>query len=644
MSSATREEEVRNRRKPWSSRKIWSSFGIGLAIFMLIGVISAIETRKLVNASDKSIKANEVLISLEELFSTLQNAETWQLGYLITGDEHFLEPYLRSRAALPGELANLDKLSVNSPEIALDVKTLKPLVADELAEMHRSIDEREHLGLPKAAATIESGREKKDMEEIRRVIGLQQSKLERIVEQRTKICRSCARRAQIALWLFRFFAGGLLLLSMYHLYREYSARHEAANELGRLNNELESRVQERTAEMTRANAALRTEILERKRVQTELNFQKSLFKSVSESSIDGILVVSLKERNLLYFNHRFAEMWDFPEEILKNRLDDRALRWAAEQMADPAEFMKSVVSAYERLDLELHDEIQLKDGRTFDRHGVSIRNAQGDNYGWVWSFRDITGHKRAEQELSDAKSNLELRVKERTAQLEAVNKGLEAFAYSISHDLRSPIRTIGSFAELLSEEQAGRFDADGATMLNAIKQCATNMDGMVTGMLELARLGQRPMAKSKVDMNRLARDVISELLPEKSRGRVTVNIHPLPCAYGNETALRLVLENLLSNALKYTRNREYPVIEVGARHEDAEQIYYVKDNGAGFDMRQKDKLFVPFQRLHGGEFEGTGVGLATVSRIINHLGGRVWAEGKVDEGATFFFSLPTPPD
>jgi light-regulated signal transduction histidine kinase (bacteriophytochrome) len=337
-------------------------------------------------------------------------------------------------------------------------------------------------------------------------------------------------------------------------------------------------------------------------------------------------------------------MWGLPEEILKHRDDDTALNWAVSQMKDPEEFLKSVANAYEYSDLQLHDEIHLKDGRTFDRHGASIRNAQGDNYGWVWSFRDITGHKQAEQELSDAKSHLERRVRERTAQLEAVNKGLEAFAYSISHDLRSPIRTIGSFAELLSEEQAGRFDAEGAMMLNAIKQSAKNMDGMVTGMLELARLGQQPMAKSKVDMNHLAREVVREMLPQKAKRKAAVNIHPLPAAYGNETALRLVIENLFSNALKYTRDRPEPIIEVGARDEDEEQIYYVKDNGAGFDMRQKEKLFVPFQRLHGGEFEGTGIGLATVSRIISHSGGRVWAEGEVDKGATFFFSLPGQPE
>ncbi len=643
MSSSSREKETLDRLKPWSSRIIWLTFGMGLALFVLTGIISQVETQELVGASDKSIEANKVMISLGRLFSSLQNAEAWQMGYLITGDKQYLEPYLLARAKIPAELADIDKLNVKSPEIAMDLKALKPVVEDELSEMQHSIEERERLGLPKATATINAGQERKDMEEVRRLVGLQGSKLNGIIEQRTKICRACALRAQVALWTFRIFGAGLLLLSIYHLRREITARHQAANALRILNNELESRVKERTQELVRTNEALRTEIIERNRVEMELNFQKTLFKSVSESSIDGILVVSLKERNLLYYNHRFAEMWGFPEEILQHRHDDSALKWAVNQTADPEGFLKSVLAAYERLDLELHDEIHLKDGRTFDRHGVSISNASGDNYGWVWSFRDISGHKKAEQELSEAKSQLEFRVRERTAQLAAVNKGLEAFAYSVSHDLRSPIRTIGSFAELLAEEQASRVDAEGATMLNAIKQCAKNMDGMVTGMLELARLGQQPMAKSKVDMNRLAQEVMDELLAQKSKRRVAVNIHPLPVAYGNETGLRLVLENLFSNALKYTRDCPEPIIEVGAREEGAEQIYYVKDNGAGFDMRQKEKLFVPFQRLHGGEFEGTGIGLATVSRIISNLGGRVWAQGKVDEGATFFFSLPEQP-
>ncbi len=627
-----------------STKSIWLSFGTALAIFVLVGVVSQARTRKLIEASDKSVEANQILISLEILFSTLQDAETGQRGYLITGDPKYLEPYLHARAVLGKEWADLEIRNAKSPDTAIDLAALKPIIDDKMTEMQENIEERERLGLPKATITMESGRGMKDMNEIRRLVGLQASKLNGAIEQRTQLRRNYARQVETILWALGIIGAGLLLASHYRLHCESAVRQRTAAELQTLNNELESRVQARTREMHQANEALRNEIKERSQVESELNFRKTLFKSVSECSIEGILVVSLKEKHILYFNHRMLEMWRVPEDIVKQVVkhsrDGTLLNWAVSQMADPEGFLKGVTEAYERLDLELHDEIHLKDGRTFDRHGASIRNAQGDNFGWVWSFRDVTKYRQTEQDLSDAKNNLELRVHERTAQLEAVNKELEAFSYSISHDLRSPIRTIASFAELLVEEQAGRLDAEGAIMLNSIRQAAQNMDRMVTGMLELARLGQQPMAKSKVDMNRLAQKVMGEQLPRKPDRNVTVNIHPLPYAYGNETALRQVFENLFSNALKYTRNCPDPTIEVGARQEGAEQIYFVKDNGAGFDMNLADKLFIPFQRLHGGEFEGTGVGLATVRRIINHHGGRVWAESKVNEGATFFFSLP----
>jgi len=238
-------------------------------------------------------------------------------------------------------------------------------------------------------------------------------------------------------------------------------------------------------------------------------------------------------------------------------------------------------------------------------------------------------------------ADLERRVAERTAQIETGVKELEDFTYTVSHDLRTPLRAIGGFSRILEEDYGDKLDDEARRLIGVVCENARKMGQLIDDLLTFSRLGRKPVAATSINMEALARSALAEIGAPAAAGRARIEIHPLPEAWGDPALIKQVWTNLLSNAIKFSGKREQPVIEVSGPEDGAESVYCVKDNGAGFDMQYYDKLFGVFQRLHGNdEFTGVGVGLAIVRRIVSRHGGRVWAEGKVDEGAAFYFSLP----
>ncbi len=253
--------------------------------------------------------------------------------------------------------------------------------------------------------------------------------------------------------------------------------------------------------------------------------------------------------------------------------------------------------------------------------------------------RVIVQRRQAEDDRQ-VKVELERRVAERTAQLESANRELESFSYSVSHDLRSPLRAIDGFSRILGEDYAEKLDNEGRRLLKVIRDNSKTMGELIDDLLEFSRLGRKPLSTAAIDMKRLVEEVLRELQMSVERPPGLM-IGALPPARGDATLVKQALANLLGNAIKFSSKREQPVIEVSGHENGAETVYCVKDNGAGFDMQYYNKLFGVFQRLHSAdEFAGTGVGLAIVQRVVTRQGGRVWAEGRVGEGAAFYFSLP----
>ena len=256
------------------------------------------------------------------------------------------------------------------------------------------------------------------------------------------------------------------------------------------------------------------------------------------------------------------------------------------------------------------------------------------------AIRYAVERERTDQQIRKMNEQLEERVRVRTAELEAANNELEAFSYSVSHDLRAPLRHVDGFSRILIESQGSKMDAEGQRYLGEIRDASQRMAAMIEDLLRLAQIGRQQLKLQKTSIKDLIDDVLADLTSEVCERRIEWRVGVLPSLECDRGLIKQVFTNLVGNAVKYTRPREVAVIEIGHCDGEGHPVIFVRDNGAGFEMKYADKLFGAFQRLHRqDEFEGTGVGLATVHRIIRRHGGRIWAEAEPQKGATFYFTL-----
>jgi len=383
------------------------------------------------------------------------------------------------------------------------------------------------------------------------------------------------------------------------------------------------------------------DITEVQRAEEALRQSEEKFAKVFHASPDGIMVVRLQDGLILDINESFEKLLGYPRgEIIGHTTLEMRL-WARPEQR--ARFIEQVTAQGRVSGHEFA--MRTRDGSLRDMMTSTVVIDIGGTPCLISIARDIGDQRRAEEAIRNLNVALEHRVRERTADLEEAVRELESFSYSVSHDLRSPLRAIAGYAKVIEEDYSPQIGAEGRAQLGRIIANAIRMGELIDDLLDFSRIGRVELKRSAIDMAGLAREVLAEL-PEAGAGRqAEIRIDAMPTVLADRSLIRQVWLNLLGNALKFTRQRQPAVIEVGGRIEAGEAHFHVRDNGAGFDMAYAGKLFHVFQRLHRDTaFEGTGVGLAIVARVVQRHGGRVWAEGQPEKGATFHFTLPSGGD
>lgn len=559
-----------------------------IALFLLLEAIGLAYyfTSQLKQTGDRFTERQEVLKSLQSLSAQIASLENNQRGFIITGDEFHIQERQEmneSSARLLLELRNL--MADNTPQLQR-LDQLEKLMIERNAWEERTLAVRRQ-NADEAMTLIATGQGL----QLSRQLRLMLQDLERVEYEHLAVERDAAETSSTMAFLLLpvggFLTIALLAAALFQLNSGMQQRAEVAGQMQQMTDNLPGLVG---------------------RVDLQQRFR---------------------------FANAAYEKW------LGLRTDQVIGRTMAEVLG-PKTFAQAEPHVRRALlgeKQEYENEILTSNGRPMSLQVVLIPDFDiADNIqGLLIVAMDVTRRKHAEEQTRLINAELEKRVDDRTAELEATNKELEAFSYSVSHDLRAPLRAVDGFSRAVEEDYGEQLPEEGRRYLSTIRKGAQQMGALIDDLLAFSRLSRLPMNRQNIDMEALARQALMEIGAEESGAEI--RIHDLGRAYADSPLLKQVWVNLLSNALKYSRKGKDPLVEIGLRH-DGDDTWYVRDNGTGFDMRYAHKLFGVFQRLHRSEeYEGTGVGLALVQRIVHRHGGRVWCEAAIGKGATFYFTL-----
>ncbi len=597
LAVAWREAGMRWLIQSW----LTAGFVAGLVLLVAVAAYAHRNTTALVEATAWVQDTHEGIAQIGELRGAHDEEQSGTRGFVITGDEGFLRLADNAIPRVWQVLRELRKLEADNASQQVRLAVLEKRFTERLELSEKVIMLRRTSGFAAAAQLIATGRGKALSDQIRAVLHDMKAEEERLLAARTAQSHAIAERTVAILPL-----GTVLSLVL------------LTSGLLRLNSSMAAQVNSSDA----------------------LRESESRFRTMADA-IPQLAFMAEPNGFVFWYNQRWYDYTGTTPEQMEG--------WGWQSVHDPTvlprvmERWTGAIAAHEPFEMEFP--LRGADGRFrwFLTRVFPLKDSEGNIVRWFGTNTDISQKREAEEQIRQLNAGLEQRISDRTAQLMAAVKEHEAFTYSVAHDLRAPLRAVDGFSRIMLNDYGERLDDEGRRLLAIVHSEALRMGQLIDDLLAFSRLGRQQMEPAPVDMDGLAKAVFENLAAHESARKLRLDLRPLPPARGEKSMIRQLWVNLIGNAIKFTKQREVGEIEIGTRASEQgdEPIYYIKDNGAGFDMRFADKLFGVFQRLHhADEFEGTGVGLAIVQRIVDRHGGRVWAESEFGKGATFFFTLP----
>lgn len=592
--------------------------GLSLALGAGLTLLSFHSLAEQTESADWVSHTHLVLERLETLRAEVLKAENARRGFVLTADASFLERFSAARAEILKTIGELRAITEDNEFQQKRLNEIQQLIDRRLQlleQANTSFQTGERIAAEQAAPTL-AGAEL--TQQISGAISGMEGVEQDLLRQRDAAVKQGARRTKTLIAAGTLLTFALILGVFALLRREIRERARIEGQLRVLAASLEDRVAERTSSLEAQTRMLQDQA------------------SLLNLAHDSIFVRDMNNA-IQFWNHGAEETYGWTREEAQGKVTHTLFQ---------TQFPEPLAKIEEKLFELGHWEGELvhtrRDGSRIvvASRWALLREADHTPGKVLEINRDITERKRAEEEIQKLNLGLEQRVRERTAELQATNAELEAFTSSVSHDLRAPLRHVDGFSRILIEEHAAQLDPEGRRLLERVRHATQHMGELVDDLLNLSRVSRREISPLVTDLNTVVREVFADLQTACQGRRVEFRAGALPYAQCDPGLIRQVFANLLANALKFTRPRDSAVIEVGEINHSGNHAIFVRDNGVGFSMKYAGRLFGVFQRLHRSEdFEGTGVGLVTVQRIIQKHNGRIWAEAEVDKGATFFFTL-----